>query len=75
MEQKYVIHFTMLIIISPVLHIQLPLACRRTTQSTSLHINTKLSTSGASLDTKLRIRKFQFSSTTDQLLQFIYMYQ
>jgi hypothetical protein len=65
----------MLIIISPVRHIQLSLTCRGTTGSTSLHINTKLSTSGASLETKLRIRKFQFSLMADQLLQFIYEWQ
>jgi hypothetical protein len=75
MQQKYLMHFTMPIIISPVLHIQLSPTCRCTTKSTSLHINTKLSTSGDSLDTKLRIREFQFSLTAYQLLQFIYKQQ
>jgi len=72
MPQKYLIHFAMLIIISSVLHIQLSLPSKYTTESISLHINTKLSTSGASLDTKPRIQKFLFSLTADQLLQFTY---
>ena len=40
MQQKYLMHFIMPIIISPVLHIQLSLTCRCTNESTSLHINT-----------------------------------
>jgi len=63
----------MFIIISSVLHIQLSLPCKCTTESTSLLISTKLSTSGDSLDTKPKIQKFQFSLTADQLLQFTYM--
>jgi hypothetical protein len=71
MLQKYLIQFAMLIIISPVLHIQLSLPCRCITKPTILHMNAKLSTSGASLETKLGTQKFQ----VDQLLQFTYTWQ